>query len=154
MRPPQPLSRLLFRPSFRFSTSTRLSSTLGSSSLLTVRNIPATHIGHIRILSLNNPQSRNAISLQLLSELRTEIESVKEQVDNEATKGEVVGEGTRVLILASEVDEAFCAGADLKERKEMSKEKYVYILLPAMFLMQVLGTTAANNRFWTERMPS
>ena len=33
--------------------------------------------------------------------------------------------GTRVLILASEIDEVFCAGADLRERKAMSIEEYV-----------------------------
>ena len=48
---------------------------------------------------------------------------MKEQVENEATEGEVVGHGIRVLTLASEVDECFCAGADLKERKGMSKEE-------------------------------
>jgi len=43
-------------------------------------------------------------------------------------RGEVVGEGTRVLVLASEVDEAFCAGADLKERRGMSGDEYVSII--------------------------
>lgn len=100
-----------------------------------MRNIPAPHLGHIRILSLNNPKSRNAISRQLLSELRTEIDVVKDQVDNEEARGEVVGEGTRVLILASEVDEAFCAGADLKERKEMSHIEYVYAFLSRTSLL-------------------
>lgn len=28
--------------------------------------------------------------------------------------------GTRVLVLTSELDEAFCAGADLKERSKMT----------------------------------
>lgn len=32
---------------------------------------------------------------------------------------------TRALVLASNVDAAFCAGADLKERKGMTKEEYV-----------------------------
>lgn len=40
--------------------------------------------------------------------------------------GAVIGAGTRVLILASELDECFCAGADLKERRGMSSEEYVY----------------------------
>lgn len=36
----------------------------------------------------------------------------------------VVGQGTtRVLIVASELDECFCAGADLKERMGMSKQE-------------------------------
>lgn len=39
--------------------------------------------------------------------------------------GAVIGAGTRVLIVASEVDECFCAGADLKERMGMNSEEYV-----------------------------
>lgn len=30
-----------------------------------------------------------------------------------------------MLVIASEVDESFCAGADLKERKGMEMEEYV-----------------------------
>lgn len=33
---------------------------------------------------------------------------------------------TRALILTSEVDSVFCAGADLKERAGMSSDEYVY----------------------------
>lgn len=35
---------------------------------------------------------------------------------------------TRALILASEVDSCFCAGADLKERAGFSPEEYVLFL--------------------------
>lgn len=48
---------------------------------------------------------------------------MKKQVEDEAVRGKFVGEGTRILILASEIDEAFCAGADLKERKGMGREE-------------------------------
>ena len=54
---------------------------------------------------------------------------MKKEAENEAAKrttGGAIGEGTRVLILASEVDECFCAGADLKERKGMSIEEYIH----------------------------
>jgi methylglutaconyl-CoA hydratase len=129
---PQPPRPSILRAHFRLhippSSALRLSSTTHTPSLLTVRNIPAPHLGHIRILSLNNPRSRNAISRQLLSELRTEIDAIREQVHEEEVRGEVVGEGTRVLVLASEVDEAFCAGADLKERRRMSGDEYVSII--------------------------
>ena len=56
---------------------------------------------------------------------------MKEEAEDELARkargedGPVIGAGTRVLILASEVDECFCAGADLKERKEMSAKEYV-----------------------------
>lgn len=48
--------------------------------------------------------------------------------DEEAARGSsgatVAGQGTtRVLIVASELDECFCAGADLKERMGMSKQE-------------------------------
>ena len=100
--------------------SFRCQSTASSPSLIQIRDIPAPHTGHIRILSLNSPHNRNAISRQLLYELSHEINTIKTQVEDEATKGEVVGHGTRVLVLASEVDACFCAGADLKERSGMS----------------------------------
>ena len=83
-----------------------------SPELLSVRDIPAPHIGHIRVIGLRSPRNRNALSTQLLAELQKEIISL------EGTDGSTGG--TRVLVLASELDEAFCAGADLKERSRMS----------------------------------
>jgi methylglutaconyl-CoA hydratase len=43
------------------------------------------------------------------------------QVDEIAAQGSTGG--TRVLVIASNVDKAFCAGADLKERKGMSQQE-------------------------------
>ncbi|KAL9095508.1 MAG: hypothetical protein Q9165_002379, partial [Trypethelium subeluteriae] len=85
-----------------------------NSSTIKVTNIPAPHSGSIRILSLNRPEARNAISQQLLTELRREVDSIH-------AEGDGLGP-TRALILASEADASFCAGADLKERKGMSQE--------------------------------
>lgn len=76
--------------------------------------MPAPHAGTIKILSLNRPQSRNAISKQLLSELAHEIQSIAKEDENGPT---------RALILASECDNAFCAGADLKERLSFTAEE-------------------------------
>jgi methylglutaconyl-CoA hydratase len=45
---------------------------------------------------------------------------VVEGLHREGGKG-----STRALILASETDNSFCSGADLKERKGMSQEEYV-----------------------------
>lgn len=36
----------------------------------------------------------------------------------------MLGSGTRAIIIGSEVDGVFCAGADLKERKEMTRQQY------------------------------
>ncbi|KAI1198876.1 putative enoyl-CoA hydratase/isomerase family protein [Nemania serpens] len=74
-----------------------------------VNNIKAAHTGTIRVIHLQRPKARNAISWQMLHELSWEIEDIHSE------KGE-----TRALIIASGVDDVFCAGADLKERKAMS----------------------------------
>jgi methylglutaconyl-CoA hydratase len=79
-----------------------------------VTNVPAPHSGSIRILSLNRPAARNAISRQMLAELNQHVNSIH----NEGETG-----STRALILASEVDSSFCAGADLKERATFTQEE-------------------------------
>ena len=56
--------------------------------LVRVTNLPAPNSGHIRILELNRPAARNAISRALLHELRTEIDQVNSQYD--AATGEEV----------------------------------------------------------------
>lgn len=110
--------------------------------VIRVTDIPAPNSGHIRILELNRPAARNAISRALLYALREEIDAVHAQYDaasgDEVPQpswkkrfGGVAGEDqkgpTRALILASAVDTSFCAGADLKERKGFTKEEWVYI---------------------------
>lgn len=87
-------------------------SSLGAA--LKISSIPAPHAGTITVLSLDRPKARNAISTQLLSELN----GVVEGLHKEGGQG-----STRALILASESDDAFCAGADLKERLTMSPEE-------------------------------
>lgn len=100
-------------------------------STIKISNLPAPHAGIITVLSLNRPGVRNAISKQLLSELRQVLDNVKA----EGGKG-----STRALVLASESDAAFCAGADLKERVSMSREEV------EAFLSEVRSTftTLAN----------
>jgi methylglutaconyl-CoA hydratase len=84
------------------------------SPVIKVTNVPAPHSGSVRILSLNRPAARNAISRQLLAELSHQVNSIH----NEGETG-----ATRALILASEVDTSFCAGADLKERATFTPEE-------------------------------
>lgn len=87
-------------------------SSLGAA--LKISSIPAPHAGVITVLSLDRPKARNAISQQLLGELNGVVEGLHKEG----------GEGsTRALILASESDNAFCAGADLKERLNMTPEE-------------------------------
>ncbi|KAF7798336.1 hypothetical protein EIP86_009557 [Pleurotus ostreatoroseus] len=68
----------------------------------------------ISFLSLNRPKAKNAISLRLLKEFRECIDTVHNDVLNSSARSH------RVLILRSTTPNAFCAGADLVERRTMS----------------------------------
>lgn len=78
----------------------------------------------MRVLLLNRPKARNAISKELLNALRFQVDAISAEQGNGPT---------RALVLASNADSAFCAGADLKERKGMSKEEYAFLSLPPLF---------------------
>lgn len=122
--PPAPILHCPVRLRLSFSSPGLLSTshphhrTLITSSspapTINIRTIPAPHSGSIRILSLNRPSARNAISVQLLTELSHQIKSL--HAEGEAGP-------TRALIIASEIDTAFCAGADLKERLKMTQDE-------------------------------
>lgn len=101
---------------------------------LRITDIPAPHSGCIRILELNKPSTRNAISRALLAELQKEIDAIQKQYDPDSgleiasedagNKGCMKNNGpTRALIIASGVDSCFCSGADLKERKGFTAEE-------------------------------
>ena len=90
-----------------------------SSPTILCRSIEATHIGQIAIIELNRPEASNAISRQLLRELDRELDHVYLK----ASQSQV-----RALIVASTHDQIFCAGADLKERKNMSREETLNFL--------------------------
>ncbi|EAW12046.1 putative enoyl-CoA hydratase/isomerase family protein [Aspergillus clavatus NRRL 1] len=78
---------------------------------LVVTHVPAAHTGVVKIIQLRRPEAKNAISWQMLRELSSEIEEVHRESHTN---------GTRALIIASAVEGIFCAGADLKERKQMT----------------------------------
>ncbi|KAL6709598.1 hypothetical protein ACN47E_001533 [Coniothyrium glycines] len=99
--------RLLVRPTQRCAYAT------SQAPAINVTTVPAPHSGSIRILSLNRPAARNAISRQLLAELTHQVNGIHA----EGEKGP-----TRALILASDIDTSFCAGADLKERATFTPE--------------------------------
>ncbi|KAM0447744.1 hypothetical protein ACHAO4_008693 [Trichoderma viride] len=122
-----------------------------SEPLIRVTNLPAGANGHIRVLELNRPQARNAISRDLLASLRAEIDDVQSQYgpngEEIAPKQRFGGAAgidehgpTRALILASAVDTCFCAGADLKERRGFTPEE------TAQFLSNLRSTfTSLSN---------
>ncbi len=94
-----------------------LSTTLSPTPLLQATDIPAPHIGSIRILTLSSPHNSNALSLSLLPLLSHEITALSRGGDG--SRG-----GVRALVIASALDNVFCAGADLKERRAMSDATY------------------------------
>ncbi|KAF4126098.1 methylglutaconyl-CoA hydratase [Geosmithia morbida] len=105
----------------------RLYSSDSSSAapLVTVTNLASPNSGHIRVLELNRPDARNAISRSLLASLRAEIDDVRDQY---GPRGEELPTHpdlgpTRALIVASAVDTCFCAGADLKERRTFTEKE-------------------------------
>ncbi|KAI0838406.1 ClpP/crotonase [Hypoxylon sp. FL0890] len=138
---PPRLNTRLASPAIRFL---RLYSS-DAGPLIRVTNLPAPNTGHIRILELNRPDTRNAISKALLAALRAEVEDVQSQYTPDGQElprpprfGGAAGMDqkgpTRALILASAVDASFCAGADLKERRGFTQEE------TAQFLANLRGT--------------
>lgn len=73
------------------------------------------------MIGLNSPKNRNALGWGMVRELGKEIEDLRDSGGKEG-KGDK-GWGTRVLVLVSEIDGCFCAGADLKERRGMGVEE-------------------------------
>ncbi|KAI0196988.1 ClpP/crotonase [Astrocystis sublimbata] len=115
--------------------------------LINVVNLPAPNSGHIRVLELNRPEARNAISKALLSALRAEVDDIQAQYTPEGDEkplpqryGGAAGVDekgpTRALVLASAVNASFCAGADLKERRGFTQEE------TAQFLADLRSTFA------------
>lgn len=84
---------------FCFSAST--------GSLFTLETI---NDGKIHVLSINNPDKRNALSGQMIQEMNEAIDNIQEDQD------------MRAVILRSSTPGMFCAGADLKERLTVSNE--------------------------------
>ncbi|KAI1114039.1 ClpP/crotonase [Nemania sp. NC0429] len=135
------------RPTLRLVASTaprlvrrRPYSSDAAGPLINVVNVPAPNSGHIRVLELNRPKARNAISRALLAALRAEIDDVHAQYtpdgDEKNPNPAAPGQSgpTRALVLASAVDASFCAGADLKERRGFTQEE------TAEFLANLRGT--------------
>lgn len=86
-------------------------STSSEDEIIKTQQIPAPGSGHVRVLLLNRPKARNAISRQLLDTLSKQVDSIAAENGNGPT---------RALVVASNVDASFCAGADLKERAKMT----------------------------------
>lgn len=68
---------------------------------------------HVCILTLNRPEAANALSIQMLNELNQALDTIAKDMNVFCTV--ITGSG----------EKAFCAGADLKERKGMSDEDVI-----------------------------
>ncbi|PQE20639.1 enoyl- hydratase isomerase protein [Rutstroemia sp. NJR-2017a BBW] len=155
MRPPlllRPRIAIPFVPSTLPKLLPRLYSTSAPPSskskheFISSFTFPTAHSnGVIRVISLCRPAARNAISVQLLQELRAHIDDIASEYDSEGNErrplpldsnGQEI-KRTRALIIASEVDGVFCAGADLKERKGFTAEQ------TQTFLQNLRGTFTA-----------
>ena len=82
-------------------------------------------------LTLNRPRAKNALSISLVSKLRSHLDSLLSPTSPL----------TRVVILRSSTRGSFCAGADLKERKGMSLgqvDKFLRDLRGAMAALEGL----------------
>jgi len=69
-----------------------------------------TREGHIAVVAFNRPDAMNALSTQTAKDLLAALEELELDQDVFAA------------VLTAEGDKAFCVGADLKERKTMSRE--------------------------------
>lgn len=76
---------------------------------------PASETEGISCLVLNRPDARNALSRQMVDEMREAIARTASDIN------------TRVLVLHS-IGPVFCAGADLRERKTMSQPQVAQFL--------------------------
>lgn len=68
---------------------------------------------HVAVVTLNRPDAANAMSRKLLSELNACIDNINQD------------KTIRCVIITAQGEKAFCAGADLKERKGMGNAQTI-----------------------------
>jgi methylglutaconyl-CoA hydratase len=91
-------------------------------SLVTSESFEAPHCGTIKVLKLNRPEARNAISKGLLADLQSEVANLDLfPLNGQSNSPSAV----RALIITSAVNNVFCAGADLKERVTFTLDESV-----------------------------
>jgi len=80
---------------------------------------------HVAILTLNRPEAANAMSKSLLEKLNEQITKINQMND------------IYCVILTGTGEKAFCAGADLKERKGMTEDQVID-------MVRYIGDTVTN----------
>jgi enoyl-CoA hydratase/carnithine racemase len=81
--------------------------------------------GNIGLITLSRPEAANAMSVQLLNDLSATLDKIN------------ADPAVRVVLLTGAGEKAFCAGADLKERKGMSDQQVKQIV-------HLIGATIAK----------
>uniref|UniRef100_UPI00398EC6E4 methylglutaconyl-CoA hydratase, mitochondrial isoform X4 n=1 Tax=Pristiophorus japonicus TaxID=55135 RepID=UPI00398EC6E4 len=104
-------------------------SATGPGLELLVHYLEASESAGIVVFGINRPQSKNAISKNLVEMMTAAIEEVK------------CDKNVRAVILRSEVPGIFCAGADLKERAKMQPSEVGPFVSKARRLINELGGT-------------
>ncbi|KAK0191181.1 ClpP/crotonase-like domain-containing protein [Armillaria mellea] len=94
------------------TTRRQMSTSLSQAFLEPISSHPG-----VTCLSLNRPQSKNAISMRMLQDIRESLETVH------------FDKSVRVLIVRSTTVGSFCAGADLVERRTMSQVQVAKFLI-------------------------
>ena len=94
---------------------------------------------HVMLVTLNRPAAANAMSTQLGTEIMTLFETLNLDAGD-----------TRCVVLTGAGDRAFCAGADLKERRGMTDEAWkrqhlIYERMARALLACPLPVIAAVN---------
>ncbi|XP_045478552.1 methylglutaconyl-CoA hydratase, mitochondrial [Harmonia axyridis] len=87
-----------------------------------VENLHGKHNG-IVVIGVNRPERKNALGVNLVSQLKTELDRVSYE------------EKARVVVIKSLVRGTFCAGADLKERLKMPVDEMKQFSLQLRSLM-------------------
>jgi methylglutaconyl-CoA hydratase len=72
--------------------------------------------GHVAALTLNRPESRNALSVAMMRQLREMLQKLRND------------DSVWLVTLTGAGGKAFCAGADLKERRTMSEDQVPEVL--------------------------
>jgi methylglutaconyl-CoA hydratase len=98
------------------------------SEQVALQNLSGSEEG-IAVLTLNRPEAKNAIGVEMLSKLRASLENLQFHTS------------ARILIICSTVPGVFCAGADLKERRKMGvaeAQKFVHTLRSTFNALETL----------------
>lgn len=71
------------------------------------------HAGQVAIITLNRPHAANAVTSEMAAGLTEILETIAARP------------GVRVVVITGAGDQAFCVGADLRQRRDMTREQWL-----------------------------